>query len=357
MRWSFLILIALSLACSKKESAPAEPEEAVEAETPPAEGAPDAPEGLEAKKLMENPGAATQFKLEDLPPLPPELGGETPALDSAPTVNVLESGAEPRRAIRWKVEQGSEQKLKVDVGMSVDAVIVLIRSKMPETVVAYDLTLEAKKVKRDGTVEVAFKVDDARSVRAPTSKSAVQSEAQKRALKQRTNVVGSYVLSPQGALSKFEVKKATDGSEANAALADSLRWTLGQLTAVFPDQPIGRGAKWSVQQSIIQGGIHANELRTFELVELDGKRAKLSVDVRQTAAPQPYVNPMTGAKFELETLNGIGKSSLEWDLGRLAPDAADVKADSLDGAVFRKPDQTQKASVAVHTERKVTVGK
>jgi hypothetical protein len=162
-------------------------------------------------------------------------------------------------------------------------------------------------------------------------------------------------LSPQGAISDFELTKVSDGTPAVPSLVDLLRWSLGQMTPALPAEPVGVGAKWSAHESILQGGILVNQLRTFELVKVAGNRVELSVDLRQSASPQPYTNPMTGAKFELQGLNGIGSGSVGWDLSQLAPLTASIEANALDGAVFRSEDQTRKASVAVHNQRTIEV--
>lgn len=349
MRWSIIILIALGLGCSKKqEPATTETEQAAEAESPAVGEAP------EAAAVMADPEAATDFKVEDLPPLPPELEGQAPLLDAPPLVNVLERGSEPRQELRWRVESGLEQPLTATLGIGVDAVIVLIRSKMPLVESAYDLTMRAKKVRKDGTVQVGFHVTGVEVV-VPEGAEPKQTEAQKLAMQERAKVVGSYTLSPRGGISDFKLVKASDGTQAGPGLVDLLRWSLGQMTPALPSEPVGVGAKWSAHESVIQGGILVNQLRTIELVKVDGNRLELSVDLRQSASPQPYTNPMTGAKFELQGLNGTGSGTLGWDLSQLAPRTASFEANALDSAVFRNEDKTRKASVAVHNQRTIKV--
>lgn len=349
MRCSIIILIALSLGCSKKqESAPTETEQAAETQAPAGDKAP------EAAAVAADPSAATGFNVEDLPPLPPELERLAPLLDTPPLVKLLEPGSEPRQALRWTVKPGFEQALTARLGIGVDAVIVLIRSSMPMVEGDYALTMHAKKVRKDGTVQVGFSVTGV-DVVVPEGEAPKQTEAQMAAMQERVRVVGTYTLSPQGAISDFELTKVSDGTPAVPSLVDLLRWSLGQMTPALPAEPVGVGAKWSAHESILQGGILVNQLRTFELVKVAGNRVELSVDLRQSASPQPYTNPMTGAKFELQGLNGIGSGSVGWDLSQLAPLTASIEANALDGAVFRSEDQTRKASVAVHNQRTIEV--
>lgn len=349
MRWSIIILIALSLGCSKKqEAASTETEQAAENQAPAAD------KSLEGTAVAAAPEVATSFKVEDLPPLPPELEGQAPLLDAPPLIKVLEPGSEPRQKLRWAVKPGFEQTLIARLGIAVDAVIVLIRSNMPMVESDYALTMQAKKVRKDGTVQVGFSVTGV-DVVVPEGEAPKQTEAQMAAMQERAKVVGTYSLSPQGVISDLELTKISDGTPALPSLVDLLRWSIGQMTPALPAEPVGAGAKWTAHESILQGGILVNQLRTFELVKVDGNRVELSVELRQSASPQPYTNPMTGAKFELQGLNGIGSGSVGWDLGRLAPVTTSIEANSLDSALFRNEDKTRKASVAVHNQRTIEV--
>lgn len=347
MRWFILILITLSLACSKKqESAPVEPEQATEAEaTSPAEGA----------ELLKSPEKAAGFENIEMPPLPPELQAEAPPLGAPPTVIVLEQGSEPRQALRWTVRSGFEQKTTTDIGLGVNAVVGLVQTDMAETVISYDLSMQAKNVAKDGTIAVAFKVDDAQ-VKLRGGFPVQQTERQKKAMRQRADVAGSYALSARGAITNLEMTKASDGSPANAALIDSLQWALVQLTPALPEEPVGPGARWTVHESFVQGGIHAHQVRTVELVKVEGNRVELTMETRQTAGPQPYTNPLTGAKFDLESSNGVVHGSLDWDLSRLAPMTASIVGNAIDGAMYRDASKTKRAAIAALAKRSAKVG-
>ncbi len=122
MRWSIFILLSLSLACTKKEAAaPVEPEQAAETETAPPSDGPRA-EGWQSPRTRPQrcPGP------NDSPELPEALRTPAPPLDAAPVLEVLEQGKEPRQALRWPLKPGFEQKVSLDVGFALDALVVVL---------------------------------------------------------------------------------------------------------------------------------------------------------------------------------------------------------------------------------------
>jgi len=303
MRWSIIILMSLSLACSKKEpAAPAESEQAADTETPAA--------ATPAKPVVE---------------LAKELEGETPAAGAPPVLNVLERGQEPRQALRWNIKPGFEQKVSVKVGFSIDAIVAVLRVGDAEYVVSCELTMRAKKVEDDGTVRVAFAVDQA-NTRKGTLWDNPRGNRLKLALATTRKVTGSYRLGPRGAISDFKMNVPSDANRSGHDMADNLRLALIQMTPTFPKEPLGQGAQWTVHESVNQGGIRVNQLTTMEIVKTEGTRVELAVNVQQSSAPQPFQNPGTALTLALLSSNGMASGSLGWDLTELAPHAANIEA-------------------------------
>jgi hypothetical protein len=327
MRWSIIILMSLSLACSKKEApAPAEPEQAAETETPPS-----------AEDSEQAADAADE--------LPEELKAETPAVGAPPVVKVLELGKEPRQPLRWNIKPGFEQRLSVDVGHAVDTVIAVMRFPRPKQVVSYDLTMRATKVEDDGTVRVAFTIDDATMNTIGTPE---QVEQLKTALSPMRKVTGSYVLGARGHVTAIEMKAP---GVISPGLIDNLRWTLVQMIPAFPTQPVGQGAKWTVHAGIEQGGVQVNQLTTTEIVKLDHSGVELALAVQQTATPQPFLYPPTQRMLKLTSWNGSATGSLRWNLNELSPRAANLDA----GAIKAAQDSKKPVGIMFKTDRTIRV--
>jgi hypothetical protein len=132
------------------------------------------------------------------------------------------------------------------------------------------------------------------------------------------------------------------------------------MTPALPEEPLGQGAKWTVHEGITQGGIHVNQLTTMEIVKVEGNRVELATNVRQSAAPQLFKNPGTGATLNLSIVDGMGSltgvasGSLTWDLTELAPRAVNVDAEVIKGVRYKSGDQ-KPVEMAVKTDRTVKV--
>ena len=339
MRCSIIILIALSLACSKKEdSAPAQPEQAAETE------APLAAEGSE-------PAAdPTELTAEELPP---ELQGETPPLGAPPTVKVLDQGEEPRQALRLKVKPGLEQKVSIDVGFTIDAVIMFLRVGSPNYVVQYGLKSRAEKVEPDATASVAFAIDNATMLSALSEK---QGKLLNPELPKMRTVTGRYSLDPRGTITNIEFDDIAGANRVTADMADNLRWSILQVGPVFPEEPVGEGAKWTVHRGIQQGGIHVNQLSTMEVVKLEGTRVELKLAIDQSAAPQTFRNPGTETPLELVALRGVGAGDVAWELTEVMPRATNIQAATRKGMIQRDPkNPNKKGDVVVLADRTASI--
>lgn len=350
MRWSILILMSLSLACSKKEpAAPAEPEQAAETDSAPLPQGSELMTGHVADPTAEVPipkGAAE---------LPGPLKTAAPALSAPPVLAVLDQGQEPRQALRWNIKPGFSQKLSADVGFTIDAIVVVIRVGEPIYVVSYDLTMRAGKVEDDGGVRVTFTVDEASmdmKVIGPK-----RTDRMTAGLTNMRKVTGSYTLGPRGRVTDFEMKVPPKASRTSHDMADNLRWALLHMTPTFPEQPLGQGAKWTVHEGIEQGGIHVNQLTTLQLVKRDGNRVEVAIEQQQSAAKQSFQDPGLPIDKKLNLLSGSANGPVTWDLTELAPRDADLGAGVLKAVEQPSTDPSQRpveAIIKTHRALKIT---
>lgn len=336
------VLTFVSVACSKKEpAAPSEPASAAEA--PSTEGVP--------------PSLAKDVENIQLEELPEELKGETPAIGATPSIKVIEPGAEPRTALRFQVPPGFSQKATIDVGYALEAVVIVLAISNPEYVVSFDLAMRAKKAKAKGAVRVSFEAEGTRlDVTKQTSTKRV--EAIKKAHEGAKKLTGSYTLSPRGQITDVTVKIPDGSPQESHDIADNLRVALLQMTPALPEEPVGKGATWTAHEGISQGGVHVNQLRSFELANLENGIATLEVEVEQSAAPQPYSNPGKPMPLELQVLSGEGEAALTWDFTKLTPTRADIESNDLRGIrqQIMKDGQPQAADAVARSTRTVDIG-
>ncbi|MDH3726442.1 MAG: hypothetical protein OER77_02840 [Myxococcales bacterium] len=345
MRIFIMTLMLLALACSKKETS--EPEQA---------GATEAPSSTGDSPQTDEPAVAEA--LAEPPPLPPALlQAATPPLDAPPVIAILDQGAEPRQALRWQLKSGFEQKAQIKVGFTVKAVVMTLAVGDPDYVVTFDLTQRVQKVDPDGTLRVSVSVDDA-TMHPAVLKGDRRAEQFKEALSAVKGSTGSYTMHPRGHVQDARIDMAAKKASRRAHdMLDNLRWALVQGTPTFPEEPIGPGAKWTVNRSALLSGMLVNQLTTLELVKRAGPQLVLKIGARQTAEKQPFTSPGTLEEMKLLTLNGVGAGTATWELTQLTPRSADIEANVLKGVqqeVGRKGEK-KRVQTAIGTTRTLLI--
>ena len=92
-------------------------------------------------------------------------------------------------------------------------------------------------------------------------------------------------------------------------------------TAVpLPNEAVGPGAVWELQQPIKSQGLTMDQTETYELLSQQGQRVTTKSTILQTAANQKIQNPaMQGVELDLTRMDGHGQASLTCDLRKLLP--------------------------------------
>lgn len=118
-----------------------------------------------------------------------------------------------------------------------------------------------------------------------------------------------------------------------AALVEGLQ--LEQAAAPLPDEPIGEGATWTVEQTIPQLGLALRQTTTYELVEIDGDRLHVTATGTQTADPGPAAFPGAPSTVTVELIewSGVLTYDARLDLTRPVPDAT-ITVDAVQAFAF-----------------------
>lgn len=102
--------------------------------------------------------------------------------------------------------------------------------------------------------------------------------------------------------------------------------TSNMLSMPFPEQAIGLGAKWTVEQVSETNGLKINQTVTCTLKERKGDVIVIEMELDQSADPQTISVPqMPGAEIEVKEYQGAGKASAKIDLKRLLPLESEVQ--------------------------------
>jgi hypothetical protein len=100
-------------------------------------------------------------------------------------------------------------------------------------------------------------------------------------------------------------------------IIDGLKSSMDQLSAPFPVEPIGPGAKWDVLATVEANGMKVLSAITYTLASVDGERGRLELTMKQTAPDQVVKMPgmPSGAKARLIKMETTGSGAGDFDLG------------------------------------------
>ena len=263
MRWSIILLAAVSLAgCNQKPDSTAQ-EAPAKAAT---EAAHDAEESAKA------------------PEAPPAEAQPEPSAPAPPTIKLVKPGKKPRRALRWSPPPGEKERLTMRVDTELEAVVAMLNAQAAPRSLRFELTVQSSQAVRDGTQEFAFTVDEARLLGAKKLPDRARKALQEATATLR-GLQGSYLVDALGTVEKVVINLPSDASRDLWGIAWDLEWALRHLALPFPEEPIGTGARWTIDRGVKHGVIQATEASTFKITKLKKQLVTLKTKVQQTASP------------------------------------------------------------------------
>jgi hypothetical protein len=302
MRILILFLIVAG-ACSRSET------------SEPAEQAPE--------PAAEEAAQAGEEAVPEPPPKPPP-GLEAPIdLDSPPTVELVDAGKAPRKALRATFEAGAKQSLRVESDWTLETVYgPMIRTKAVMPSLVYELETEVKEASDEGA-RFAFRVEKV----TPKSREEVkpgQVEAAKKVGESLKGATGSFSISPRGMVEALTIDAPSDASLLASDMTDQIKAAIRLSSLPLPEEPVGKGAKWTATQVIEQRTAKIKHTSTFELVDAKGERVR-ATSAHAVEAPKQTLK-LPGSRsdkpFKLDKLEFSGESKGAWQLNQLGSPSA-----------------------------------
>ncbi len=216
-------------------------------------------------------------------------GGGT--ADAGDRATLEAAGTPPRKPLLLRVSGGTTTSValvaKIGLGMKLGG-RDLPNIAVPATRVVMDQTVD--KVDADGTAHSRVSVTDVSVVPAPEVKQEVVDQTQA-LLDQLKGVSGTASADAHGGNQKvsFDTSSVTD--KTLRSTMDSVASQIGNLTAPFPVEPVGIGARWTAKRTATINGITLNTVTTYTLRDHTGDRYQLDVDQSGTAPTGPVTLP------------------------------------------------------------------
>ena len=262
------------------------------------------------------------------PPSPVDTAPQLPQA-GPPVVTVVDPGAEPRKALRYAFKKTTEtmiMDMKMDLTLALGAAGKSPKVSMPT--VRTSFTITPTDVDADGTltsnVEMK-KVDvlDDRPIQ-PEMKKKLNAEMQK-----IVGLKGKTVVTSRGVTKEATIEMPPGADASVAQLVDSIKDSLRNMSSPFPEEPVGKGAKWDVK-TVVAGAITIEQTASYQLKEMNDKGVTNAVTVSQKAPPQamkPNDKLPPGATMALRSHTGTGTGTQKVTFDKITP-VSTLKLDS-----------------------------
>lgn len=244
----------------------------------------------------------------------------------APTVKLLDPGKGPRKPLRVRVSPGHTETsvltMRMQMGFAPQPPLTL-----PPMVVT--LALRVTDVAPDGDVHYEFEVTRTEVVAEPKMAPDLV-EGLRAQLAHLVGLKGHVRVSSRGVTREADLVIPDSLAPQAKQLLAGMRESLTQISAPFPEEPVGVGARWEVKETISQQGITLTQIATYELKSLRGDVFRTLVTIVQNADRQEVAMPglPPGAKVTLVGMDSKGTGEIAGRLDRLVPTLSTVDLSS-----------------------------
>ena len=266
---------------------------------------------------------------------------KAPAPDGV-VVNLLETGREPRQALRYPSSPTPPHR--VSVGLRLGMKMEVPGSPVPPIDMPGLRLLFDVQSARDGErIRYQLKLSDADLTGTDNAHPSLLAEMRK-GVDLLVGASGQLDVDPQGRVSGLSLAQPSGLGPELSQFLSSARLAMADMVVPLPEEAVGIGAKWEAIDTVTQGGISVREKTHYELVALDGPRALVRTRTVQSADRQRAFLPglPEGVTAEVVSLRGTGTGEIELDLRRLVPGNAREEID-VDISFVVRQGQTERA--------------
>jgi len=284
-------------------------------------------------------------------------GAAAASVTSGAQVKLLDAGAEPRRALRIQAKPGDTQKvgMTMKIGMNMEMGGMPAQAmKMPS--ITMDVEVTVKEVSAAGDITYETMMGDA-TVAEEEGVLPQMADAIKSAFGGLKGLSGTGTISSRGIGKNSSLELPGDANPQLRQTVEQMHESFSTLTAGFPEEAIGPGARWEIALPLKSQGMTITQTTTYQLASMDGDNLNVKSTVVQVAANQKIENPaMPGLKMDLTKMTGKGTGETTMNLTRILPSHATMDSkseiDMTMNMVGQKQAMTMKMDVNLRLETK-----
>lgn len=225
-----------------------------------------------------------------------------------PTLELIREGRGPKRALRYSVTPGTTHEVVMTMRMSAG-----VNQGPP---VKITMEINVTRVSAEGDITYAFRFTDVEmdGEMPPGMDSLMQ-------------MSGTATVDSRGVTRRGTVYLPDNAPSSMRKMMEKFQESIKQFSCPFPEEPIGVGAKWRLTMPIVTEMFGFEQEAVFELVELDGNRGRLKVQLTQSAEDVEMKLP-NGMTATLISLKSKGSGEIGFDLSKPIPEDSYIEMDS-----------------------------
>ncbi len=252
--------------------------------------------------------------------LPTAVAQNIQTVSPAPTaidIELLNSGAEPRRELKFRPTVNSKQSVVLTMEMSMKSTIG--ETPLPATPIpkmALQIDAIVRQVAANGDIHCSFGYTDIRAIADKNTPPQVMAAVQK-SLKSMVGLKLDLVVASNGQLKTKNLILPRNIDPVIKQTLTQFDRSIEQLATPLPAGKIGLGAKWRTTNSVAISGIKFDLAATTEIIALTDTEMTVKTTISQSAPPQEFIVP--GASKEVKSqINslvsvGEGRSTIRFD--------------------------------------------
>lgn len=239
------------------------------------------------------------------------------------SVELLEQGSEPRRELRYDLAaiEATTVRFTMLTSSSVTAGEQGQR-EMALPKMTIDLAMKNPTMQDDGNLRVDFELLD---IAYEATGDDQQSQMMAQMMEQQLGSFeysGHYTLNARGQVIDGEINM-DDTNPQIAQMSENIEQSLQQITTAFPEEAVGVGATWKVNQNYGEAlPFELDQNVVFEILSIDGNKITLKTTIDQSAEAQTIRDESMpeGTSVELEEFKTDGSGEIEFALDSLTPE-------------------------------------
>jgi hypothetical protein len=230
------------------------------------------------------------------------------------TVRLIDPGAEPRAKLRYKFKVGQSEMVQLDLQTTatVEAGGQQQQQKIP--LIRIGLAIDPKSISPEGDLRYEYRVVATDIANDPSAPQQFVMPL-RMGLEGMKGVTGWAIISPRGITKDAGFPAPRGASQQTTQIMEQIKQTARELATPFPDEAIGKGAKWEKTTKVDAREAKATQKETYTLVDLGGDKGKVEVVTNLTSPGAKN----SGEPIRLEGMTSTGKGGSAFDLARIAP--------------------------------------